>query len=320
MDADRITAAEALAAHREPCRRGPDVRDRLHARGLRWTPQRRVLIEVLSHATDTSPAPSSSSAAGSVDPATTPSTVYRTLDVLEELGIVRHAHGADGREEFHVLPDADHGHLHCLGCRATWEIDAAEAAALVGALCGRAWVRGGPVAPVDLGPVPRLRGPMADARVPVRRPGARGASSRWCPVPARSPSGTTRGRRASSRCRSGSGSSSTGSPSPTRARAVRVLETSHPPVYYVPPRTSGRTCSGRRHPSSHCEWKGAASYWSLSPMARVDPGCGLVLRAPGPGFEAIRGHLAFYAATVDEAWVGRRAWQRRSRAASTAAG
>src|SRR3972149_3535742 len=31
-----------------------------------------------------------------VDPATTPSTVYRTLDVLEELGIVRHAHGADG--------------------------------------------------------------------------------------------------------------------------------------------------------------------------------------------------------------------------------
>ena len=59
-----------------------------------------------------------------VDPATTPSTVYRTLDVLEELGIVRHAHGADGREEFHVLPEADHGHLHCLGCRETWEIGA----------------------------------------------------------------------------------------------------------------------------------------------------------------------------------------------------
>ena len=65
-----------------------------------------------------------------VDPATTPSTVYRTLDVLEGLGIVRHAHGADGREEFHVLPEADHGHLHCLGCRETWEIGAGEAAAL----------------------------------------------------------------------------------------------------------------------------------------------------------------------------------------------
>ena len=57
-----------------------------------------------------------------VDPATTPSTVYRTLDVLEELGIVQHAHGADGREEFHVLPDGDHGHLHCLGCHQSWEL------------------------------------------------------------------------------------------------------------------------------------------------------------------------------------------------------
>ncbi len=69
-----------------------------------------------------------------VDPATTPSTVYRTLDVLEELGIVRHAHGADGREEFHVLPTAEHGHLHCLGCRETWEIGAGESAAFVATL------------------------------------------------------------------------------------------------------------------------------------------------------------------------------------------
>jgi Fur family ferric uptake transcriptional regulator len=60
--------------------------------------------------------------------------VYRTLDVLEELGIVRHAHGADGREEFHVLPETDHGHLHCLACRESWEIGAAEAAALVATL------------------------------------------------------------------------------------------------------------------------------------------------------------------------------------------
>jgi Fur family ferric uptake transcriptional regulator len=69
-----------------------------------------------------------------LDPATTPSTVYRTLDVLEELGIVRHAHGADGREEFHVLPQSEHGHLHCRGCRQTWEIDGREAGELVSAL------------------------------------------------------------------------------------------------------------------------------------------------------------------------------------------
>jgi Fur family transcriptional regulator, ferric uptake regulator len=66
-----------------------------------------------------------------IDPATTPSTVYRTLRVLEELGVVRHAHGADGREEFHVRPAADHGHLHCAHCGASWEIASDDAAATV---------------------------------------------------------------------------------------------------------------------------------------------------------------------------------------------
>jgi Fur family ferric uptake transcriptional regulator len=66
-----------------------------------------------------------------LDPETTPSTVYRTLDVLEELGLISHSHGHDGREEFHVLPDEEHGHIHCRTCATTWEIDATEAAALV---------------------------------------------------------------------------------------------------------------------------------------------------------------------------------------------
>jgi Fur family transcriptional regulator, ferric uptake regulator len=69
-----------------------------------------------------------------LDPSTIPSTVYRTLDVLEDLGLVQHAHGVDGREEFHVLPADEHGHLHCSRCRETWEIGANEAAALVGTL------------------------------------------------------------------------------------------------------------------------------------------------------------------------------------------
>jgi Fur family ferric uptake transcriptional regulator len=111
-----------------------DVRERLRERGLRWTPQRRVLIEVLSRSGGHVTGAEVVDRCRAVDPATTPSTVYRTLDVLEELGIVRHAHGAGGREEFHVLPEADHGHLHCLACGETWEIDAGEAAVLVTAL------------------------------------------------------------------------------------------------------------------------------------------------------------------------------------------
>jgi len=47
---------------------------------------------------------------------------------------VRHGHGPDGREEFHVLPDVEHGHLHCQGCGGTWEIGADEAEAIVGPL------------------------------------------------------------------------------------------------------------------------------------------------------------------------------------------
>lgn len=64
------------------------------------------------------------------DAATVPSTVHRTLDVLEELGLVRHGHGVDGREEFHVLPSGEHGHLHCSACGATWEIGRDEAIAV----------------------------------------------------------------------------------------------------------------------------------------------------------------------------------------------
>jgi Fur family ferric uptake transcriptional regulator len=110
------------------------LRERLHAGGLRWTPQRRVLVEVLSRSNGHVTGAELVERCRAVDPATTPSTVYRTLDVLEGLGIVRHAHGADGREEFHVMPESEHGHLHCLGCRHTWEIEADEAATLVAAL------------------------------------------------------------------------------------------------------------------------------------------------------------------------------------------
>jgi Fur family ferric uptake transcriptional regulator len=49
--------------------------------------------------------------------------VYRTLDVLEELGVLSHSHGADGREEFHVLPASEHGHLYCRRCGSQWELE-----------------------------------------------------------------------------------------------------------------------------------------------------------------------------------------------------
>ena len=110
------------------------VGERLRRRGLRWTPQRSTVIEVLAESDGHITAAELVERCRARDPSTIPSTVYRTLDVLEELGLLRHGHGADGREEFHVLPGSEHGHLHCAECGATWEIGADQAAGVAAAL------------------------------------------------------------------------------------------------------------------------------------------------------------------------------------------
>jgi Fur family ferric uptake transcriptional regulator len=111
-----------------------DLPGRLRAKGLRWTPQRRLLVRVLETTTGHVTGSELVDRCRAVDPTTIASTVYRTLDVLEELGVLRHAHGVDGREEFHVRPTADHGHLHCTVCHGAWEIGAEEARALVSSI------------------------------------------------------------------------------------------------------------------------------------------------------------------------------------------
>ena len=98
------------------------IPDQLRARGLRWTPQRRILVEVLSEIDGHVTGAELVERCRTRDPDTIPSTVYRTLDVLEELGVIRHSHGADGREEFHVLPAAEHAHLYCRVCSGSWEL------------------------------------------------------------------------------------------------------------------------------------------------------------------------------------------------------
>jgi uncharacterized protein (DUF427 family) len=85
--------------------------------------------------------------------------------------------------------------------------------------------------------------------------------------------------------------------------AQRVLETTHPPVYYLP--RGSFTCdvvpSVRR---SFCEWKGLASYWSLRAGSREAVDCGWSYPDPAPGFAAIRDHIAVYPAAMDACYVG----------------
>lgn len=110
------------------------VAPRLRAAGLRWTSQRRTLVEVLRRQEGHVTATELIARCRDLDPTTTPSTVYRTLDVLEDLGLVRHGHTPDGREEYHVLPEGTHGHLHCSNCGQTWEIRPETGAVIAGAL------------------------------------------------------------------------------------------------------------------------------------------------------------------------------------------
>ncbi len=127
-DAKRNRAGPRAEAEADPW---AGVASRLRATGLRWTPQRRTLIEVLRTHEGHVTATELIARCRAIDPTTAPSTVYRTLDLLEEMDLVRHGHTPDGREDYHVLPDQEHGHLHCAGCGHTWEIDA-ETGAIVG--------------------------------------------------------------------------------------------------------------------------------------------------------------------------------------------
>lgn len=120
-----------ISARTSPASRWSEVPRQLRARGLRWTPQRRVLLDVLAGMDGHVTGAEIVDGCRAIDPATTPSTVYRTLDVLEELGVVSHSHGREGRQEFHVNRTADHGHLLCSICGGTWELDAQEVRALV---------------------------------------------------------------------------------------------------------------------------------------------------------------------------------------------
>ncbi len=81
----------------------------------------------------------------------------------------------------------------------------------------------------------------------------------------------------------------------------RVLETSHPPVYYIPQadiRMDLVTRSARR--SSFCEWKGSATYWTVGENVDV----GWCYESPTPAFRAIAGYIAFYAGPMDGCYVG----------------
>ncbi len=88
---------------------------RLREQGYRLTPQRQLVlqaVEKLGHATPDEVLAEVHAQSSAVNV----STIYRTLEVLEELGLVRHAHLSDRAPTYHSVTDHEHFHLVCRNC------------------------------------------------------------------------------------------------------------------------------------------------------------------------------------------------------------
>jgi len=90
-------------------------------------------------------------------------------------------------------------------------------------------------------------------------------------------------------------------------RGWRVLETSHPPVYFFPAADVRLEFLRERDQRSFCEWKGVCRYFDVVVGDHAVPGAAFQYPQPTPGGEAIAGHYSFYAGeltgVVDGEWV-----------------
>lgn len=88
----------------------------LRHRGLRLTPQRQLILELLQQASGHIAPEEIYQQVVRRFPMINRSTVYRTLDMLEELGFVRHGHVEDGVARYHLAGEVHHVHLICHAC------------------------------------------------------------------------------------------------------------------------------------------------------------------------------------------------------------
>ena len=127
-----------------------ELADRLRGSGYRLTPQRQLIlraVEDLGHATVDEVLARVRTQASAVNA----STVYRTLEVLEELGLVRHTHLSDRAPTYHSAREPEHFHLVCRNCQRVQSVEPDVATALVDTL------RRDHGFDVDLGPPGDLR-------------------------------------------------------------------------------------------------------------------------------------------------------------------
>lgn len=86
-------------------------------------------------------------------------------------------------------------------------------------------------------------------------------------------------------------------------RARRVLETSHPPVYYLPPDDVRLDYFSPTSRTTTCEFKGVASYWTITVGDRAADNAAWSYEKPRPGYEALAGYIAVYPGRMDACYV-----------------
>jgi uncharacterized protein (DUF427 family) len=86
-------------------------------------------------------------------------------------------------------------------------------------------------------------------------------------------------------------------------RAFRVLETSHPPVYYFPPEDVRMEFLTRNSNSSFCKWKGRAGYYAIKVAGERVENAAWFYANPANGFAEIKNYVAFYPSKMDACFV-----------------
>ncbi|GAC1323451.1 MAG: DUF427 domain-containing protein [Mycobacteriales bacterium] len=87
-------------------------------------------------------------------------------------------------------------------------------------------------------------------------------------------------------------------------RSLRVLETSHPPVYYLPPEDVVPGVLEASARTSYCEFKGSAGYYTVVAGERREREAAWFYPRPSHGYEALTGYVAFYPGRMDACYVG----------------
>ena len=191
-----------------------DWRAKLREKGYRLTPQRELIlnaVDTLGHATPDEVLAEVRKHSDAVNV----STVYRTLEVLEELGLVRHAHLSDRAPTYHSVRDHEHFHLVCRNCHTVISVGPDVLAPLLDTPRGRPRVHRRRRAPDRVRHLQGLLMSIDAARCstsPARSPATASTP--------RSPRTTARSTASSARSRSSTGSSTcrTATSSASRAR------------------------------------------------------------------------------------------------------